>query len=200
MNLATDKLDRMTLPNLLATRYAIDSGGSQLTVRAFATGFLSVFGHNPVISIRALTGQADLADGTLAHAALHVTVKAASLTIENDINDKDRGEMQRAMQAEVLESDEFPEITYAASRISGNMIGEGQFSVVVEGELALHGVARSEPFSARVFVTGDLLRASGEFAVRMSDYQIKPVSAVGGGLKLKDELKITFDVVARKQG
>jgi polyisoprenoid-binding protein YceI len=200
VNLATDKLDRMTLPNLPATRYAIDSGGSQLTVRAFATGFLSAFGHNPVISIRTLTGQADLADGTLAHAALHVTVKAASLTIENDINDKDRGEMQRAMQAEVLESDEFPEITYAASRISGNMIGEGQFSVVVEGELALHGVARSEPFSARVFVTGDLLRASGEFAVRMSDYQIKPVSAVGGGLKLKDELKITFDVVARKQG
>ena len=200
VNLATDKLNRMLLPSLPATLYAIDSGVSRLTVHAFASGFFSAFGHDPVISVRAVTGEADLVGGTLEHAALHVTVKAASLTVENDIGDKDRREMQRAMQVEVLESDKFPAITYEASLISGNMTGEGQFSIVVEGELTLHGVTRSEPISARVFVTGDLLRASGEFALHMSDYQIKPVSAVGGGLKLKDALKITFDVVARKQG
>jgi polyisoprenoid-binding protein YceI len=175
----------MTVPNLATARYAIDSGVSRLTVRAFATGFLSAFGHDPVISVRALTGEAGLADATLEHAALHVTVKAASLNIENEASDKDRREMQRAMQEEVLGTDEFPEITYEASRISGSMTGEGQFSVVVEGELTLHGVTRIEPISARVFVTGNLLRASGNFTLRMNEYQIKPVSAVGGGLKLK---------------
>ena len=44
-----------------------------------------------------------------------------------------------------------------------------------------------------------MLRAFGEFSLRQSDYGIKPVSAVGGGLKVKDEVKFTFDIVARKQ-
>jgi hypothetical protein len=44
-----------------------------------------------------------------------------------------------------------------------------------------------------------MLRAFGEFALRQSDYGIKPPSAVGGGLKVKDEVKFTFDIVARKR-
>jgi hypothetical protein len=44
-----------------------------------------------------------------------------------------------------------------------------------------------------------LLRAFGEVSLRQSDYNIKPVSAVGGGLKVKDEVKFTFDIAARKQ-
>ena len=34
--------------------------------------------------------------------------------------------------------------------------------------------------------------------MRQSDYEIKPVSAAGGTVKLKDELKLSFDIVARK--
>jgi polyisoprenoid-binding protein YceI len=200
VTLAIEKLDSMTSSNVIATRYAIDSGVSRLTVRAFATGFLSALGHNPVISVRGLTGAADLVEGTLEQATLHARVKTDSLSVENDISDKDRREMQRAMNQDVLEAGKFPEITYECSRISGNIAGEGQFVFTLEGELTLHGVTRAEPISGRAFMTGDLLRASGEFAVRLSDYQITPVSAVGGGLKLKDELKVTFDVVARKQG
>lgn len=104
------------------------------------------------------------------------------------------------MNEEVLEVGKFPEISYECSRVSGNMTGERQFNFVLEGELTLHGVTRSQPISGRAFLTGDVLRASGEFALLLSDYQITPVSAVGGGLKLKDEVKINFDVVARKQG
>ena len=195
---AIDRLDSMTPSNATAYRYAIDTGVSRLTVRAFATGLLSAFGHDPVAGVHTLSGEAHLAEGTLEHAALRITAKAASLTIENDANDKDRREMQRAMYAEVLEGDDFPEISYDCSRISGSS-GEGQFMATLDGELTLHGATRSAPISARVLVTGDLLRASGEFTLQMSDYQIKPVSAVAGGLRLKDEIRIAFDVVARKQ-
>ena len=180
--------------------YEVDARASRLSVRAFATGFLSAFGHNPIISVRDLRGQARLSDENLDGATLRATVAADSLRVENDISDKDRKEMQRAMQEEVLEVTRFPEIDYQCARISGNVTGEGQFTFVLEGELALHGVTRSQPISGRAILTGDMMRASGEFALRLSDYQITPVSAVGGGLKLKDELKVTFDVVARKQG
>ena len=199
LTLTIERPNSMTPPNATTTHYGIDSGVSRLTVRAFASGFLSALGHNPVISVRGISGTAGLVDGSLDQATMRASVKADSLSVENDISDKDRREMQRAMNQDVLEADRFPEISYECSRISGSITGEGQFAFVLEGALALHGVSRGHAISGRAFLTGDLLRASGEFGLRLSDYQISPVSAVGGGLKLKDELKITFDVVARKQ-
>jgi hypothetical protein len=49
-------------------------------------------------------------------------------------------------------------------------------------------------------MNGEVLRATGEFSVRQSDYAIRPVSAAAGTVKLKDELKLSFDIFARKQG
>ena len=46
----------------------------------------------------------------------------------------------------------------------------------------------------------DTLRAYGEFLLRQSDFNIKLVSVAGGVVKIKDELKVSFDIVARKQG
>ncbi len=46
-------------------------------------------------------------------------------------------------------------------------------------------------------VTGGDLRAKGEFSLKQTDYKIKLVSVAGGTLKVKNELKCSFDVVAR---
>jgi hypothetical protein len=46
---------------------------------------------------------------------------------------------------------------------------------------------------------GTMLRISGEFPLRQSDYGIEPFSFAGGALRLKDELKFNFELVARKQ-
>jgi hypothetical protein len=52
---------------------------------------------------------------------------------------------------------------------------------------------------AQVRIDGDTLRAYGEFSLRQTDYNIKLASVAGGTIKLKDELKFTFDMAARKQ-
>jgi hypothetical protein len=44
-----------------------------------------------------------------------------------------------------------------------------------------------------------MLRASSDFTLNQTDYNIKLVSVAGGTLKLKDELKFSFEIVARKQ-
>jgi hypothetical protein len=44
---------------------------------------------------------------------------------------------------------------------------------------------------------GDMLRASGEFSIFQSEFGIPPVKVAGGALKLKDELKCAFDIVAQ---
>jgi hypothetical protein len=50
-----------------------------------------------------------------------------------------------------------------------------------------------------VMTMGIMLRISGEFPLRQSDYGIKPVSFAAGTLRLKDEVKFKFELVARIQ-
>jgi hypothetical protein len=42
------------------------------------------------------------------------------------------------------------------------------------------------------------LRASGSFSVKQTDFDMELVSALGGAIRVKDEVKFSFDIVARK--
>lgn len=191
-------IDRTGLSEAATVRYLIDGKGSKFTVQAVATGLLSAFGHNPTFAISDLEGEALVNPSALEESSLHLVIHAASLVVTNDINDKDRDEINRRTHEEVLESDGYPDIGYECSKVSVSKTGEGQYWVALNGELSLHGVTRVQPVSARVTLNGDTLRAAGDFSVRQSDYEIKPVSAVGGAVRLKDELKLSFDITARK--
>ena len=139
------------------------------------------------------------ASSSLEDASLRIVVQASSLTVTDDISKSDRSEIERKMHKEVLETDGFPEIIYECARVSSvQKMGEGSFTAMLNGDLTLHGVTLSQTISARVTLKGDTLRAAGEFSIRQSDYEIRPVSAAGGTVKLKDELKLSFDVAARK--
>jgi polyisoprenoid-binding protein YceI len=186
-------------PEAATVRYVIDAKGGIFTVRAFATGLLSVLGHNPTIAIADFEGEILLNHEAVEQSSMRLVIHAASLTDTDDISEKDRTEINRAMHEDVLESDSYPEIVYECSRLTASKTGEGQYWVALNGELTLHGVNRAQPVSASVSLNGDRLRAAGDFTVRQSDYEIRPVSAVGGTIKLKDELKLQFDITARKQ-
>lgn len=188
------------VPEGATIRYVTETKGSSFTVRAFATGLLSAFGHSPTIAIHDFEGEVCLKPDQLEQSSLRLVIHSASLTVIDEISDKDRKEINRAMHEEVLESDSFPDIVYECSSLSASKTGEGQYWVGLNGELTLHGVSRSQPVSARVWVNGDGLRALGDFSIRQSDYEIKPVSAAAGTIKLKDDLKCSFDISARKQG
>jgi polyisoprenoid-binding protein YceI len=118
----------------------------------------------------------------------------------NDISDKDRREIERVMNREVLEVDRYPEIRYDASAISVSTLDSDLYSADLNGDLSFHGVTRKQPVTVRIAMMGERLRASGDFTMRQSDYGIKPVSVAGGALKLKDELRFSFDVIANSEG
>jgi polyisoprenoid-binding protein YceI len=187
------------LESRFSERYRIDPSISRFTVRAFASGLLSVLGHSPTIAVGDFEGDVLLEKGSLESAALHLRVKAASLLVQDDVSNRDRLEIERQMRDEVLETGRFPDILYKCSSASGSEPAAGPSIVRLNGQLSLHGVARPLPIDAHVNVTGDLLRASGEISLRQTDYDIRLVSAMAGALKIKDELKVSFDIAARKQ-
>jgi polyisoprenoid-binding protein YceI len=180
-------------------RYLIDGKKSSFTVRAFATGLLSAFAHSPTIAIPDFEGEIFVNSDAIAQSSLRMVIHPASLIVTDDISEKDREEINRRMHDEALESDSFPEIVFECSRVSASKSGEGQYWVTLNGELSLHGITHIQPISARVSFSGDVLRATGDFSLRQSDYEIRPVTAAGGTIKLKDELKLSFAISARRQ-
>ena len=179
--------------------YVADVRASEFTVQVFSGGLLSAFGHSPKIAIRDFSLEAELNLDDISQSSLRLTIKADSLGVRDDISDKDRREIERAMRADILETATYPEIVYECSKLTANKSGEGQYSVKLNGDLTMHGVARVQPVSARVAVTGDALRAFGNFTVLQTDYDLTLASVAGGALKVKDELKFSFNILARKK-
>ncbi len=184
--------------HLKSFRYALDTGVSRFTVRAFASGMLSAFGHSPTFAIRQYSGEIQFNPQAPEGASLKMVIKAASIEVADNISDKDRRDIETEMRDRVLEIGKYPEIVYECSRVTLNKTGDDQYSVALNGDPTLHGVTRGQSVTAKIAVTGDVLRAFGECSLRQSDYNIKLVSAMGGGLKVKDEVKLAFDLVARK--
>ena len=87
------------------------------------------------------------------------------------------------MNREVLDTSRYPEILFESSKVSASTAGDGQFFVNMVGTLTLHGVSNNQPVAAQISLTGDMLRAHGEFTILQSAYGIKPVSVAGGALE-----------------
>jgi polyisoprenoid-binding protein YceI len=168
-------------------------------VRAFATGLLAKMGHNPTVGIGDFSGEMKFNPDKLEAGSFRLVIKSASMSVQDEISDKDLREMERLMNQEVLETAKFPEIVYEAPSISVSKMADMLYSATLNGNLTLHGVTRSQPITARVALLGSMLRASSDFTLNQTDYNIKLVSVAGGALKLKDELKFSFEIVARRQ-
>jgi polyisoprenoid-binding protein YceI len=100
------------------------------------------------------------------------------------------------MRREVLETAAFPEIKFAAAVVANERVSPGRYRVRVAGPLALHGVTRTQQADAELLIFDDGVRLRGESPLRLSAYGIRPMTALGSAIKLKDELKVTFDLAA----
>jgi polyisoprenoid-binding protein YceI len=191
--------DSMEAAKTALVHYVVDPKASRFTVQAFATGLLSAVGHNPTIGVRNFSGDVNFNSEALQGNEFRMSVKTNSLIVQDDISDKDRREIERLMNEQVLERARYPEIKYDAPAISIKRLGDALYSAVLDGILTLHGVTCKQLVTARIAVFGSMLRASGSFTLKQTDYQIKLISVAGGALKLKDELKFSFEMVAREQ-
>lgn len=194
--LAAANLSRVAAATIEAARYKIDAAQSRFIVRAFAGGFLSAFAHDHTIAIRDISGEANFTYGTVEPASLHITIKADSLAVTDKIKDTDREKIEGTMRTEVLEVAKYPEITFKSNGVTATKTGDGQYQARISGELTLHGVTRPLTMPAQLEFGDKMLRAKGAFSLKQSSFEIKPVSVAGGTVKVKDELKFTFEIVA----
>ena len=179
--------------------YVIDPTASRFTVQAFATGMLSAFGHNPTIAIRDYRGEVQVASGTYENASVRLTIEASTFEALDEMKRSDREKLQEEMLHSVLDVDRFPTILYESRQILIRKDGGNLLKVSATGDLTLHGVTHVQTFEARALDADSILRIFGDFQIHQSDYGMKQFSVAGGALRLKDELKCKFELVARRR-
>jgi polyisoprenoid-binding protein YceI len=182
----------------MMSHYRFDPGQSRFTLQAFAAGVLSFLGHSPIFAVRDFGGELIVAGATVTGVCL--AVRAASLRLVDEVSANDRREIEGTMFREVLEVERFPEISYAAAAVTGGAVARGHYRLHIAGQLSLHGVTRPQPVDAELLVFDDGVRLRGESPLRLSDYGIKPVTALAGTIRLKDDLAVTFDLAGLPEG
>jgi polyisoprenoid-binding protein YceI len=183
----------------MAARYTLDPSQGRFTVQAFATGLLSALGHSPTFAVRDFSGGIHFERDEIRSMRLDLTVRADSLDLLDRVKDADRREIIDRMRRDVLESSTYPEIAYHSDDVSSEPIAPGRFRVRIGGHLALHGASRPHRVDAEIQVFGDGIRLLGETPLKLSDYGIRPVTALAGAIKLKDDLKVSFDLPGRPE-
>ena len=179
-------------------RYRIDASQSRFMVRAFAGGLLWFKGHDHFIAVRDFTGEAQLSPGASPPASLQMIIRSASLVETRDVfTEQQKQIINKELREIVLETAKYPEITFKSTDVTGTLSG-GQFETKIGGDLTLHGVTRHIVIPAQVTLSGDTLRARGEFTVNRGDYNVHATSALHGTIRVRDELKFTFDILAHQ--
>lgn len=183
---------------LPSTKFAVDNRASRLTVQAFASGLASVMAHCPTFAIREFTGEVSVSAPRPERGTCRLSIRASSLDIMDDVTRQDRQAIEKTMFQEVLEIAKFPEIVFEAPQVSLAKIGENMHRVSSVGSLSLHGVKSRQSVNCQAVIGEDTLRIYGDCTLLQTDFNITIASVAGGTLKLRNELRMAFFLIARK--
>ncbi len=166
----------------------IDGARSTITVHVYKSGFLSAFGHNHEIQAPIQSGEVKESDSP----SVELRVDARKLeVIDPEVSEGTRAQIQRTMNGiQVLDVGQFPEIRFQSISVEPKAPGHW----IVHGNLALHG--RERPIAVEVTLTGERYRGSA--SLKQTDFGITPIMVAGGTVKVKDEVKIEFEIALIK--
>ena len=125
-------------------------------------------------------------------------MQAGSLEVTDKVSDENRKEIENGMYNDVLEIEKYPVIRYKSTHIAVNKVANNWYRLQITGDLSLHGEKKEHHVDTQLKLRDGEVKLSGDFKLNQTDYGIKIFSAMGGTMKLKDELKFNFEMVAKE--
>ncbi len=179
--------------------YEFDATKSRLEMDVYKEGFFQAFGHDHLMAARDFSGRVLFDADKIGNSSVTLRVAARSIMVADPgESEKDRGTVQATMLGnKVLDAARFPEIVFTSTGVTKVETQAEGSSITLAGILQLHGIEKSMSLPAMVRVSGDELIAKGEVFLRQTDYGITPVKIGGGAVKVKDRLRIRFEIHAR---
>jgi polyisoprenoid-binding protein YceI len=125
-------------------------------------------------------------------AEARVTIDAASLVTGNAERDAD-------MRQEFLEVAKFPSIEFTVTDLltPRPAASQGEWDLILQGRLTVHGVTREVKVPLTVGLRADHLTARGQVRLDMRDYNIRVPRLFL--VPMKSEVLVGFEVVARPE-
>jgi polyisoprenoid-binding protein YceI len=167
-----------------ASSSPIDTERSTVTVHVYRSGLFSFAGDNHEI-------QAPIVSGTVDETARTVefTVDVRGMRVlDPNLSASKRAQVQEKMLSpDVLDPDRYPEIKFRSTKVEE----EGSKHFSVSGNLTLHGQTRP----IEVSVSSAQSHYRGSATLKQSEFGITPISIGGGTIKVKDEVRIDFEIV-----
>jgi polyisoprenoid-binding protein YceI len=200
---------RRVLPLLLLTvfafgqsrtrTYTLVPSESSFWVSVGKAGLFSALAHDHEIGVKRFSGRVVVPEAGASGGSLEMEVDATSLEVlDKNPSEEDKKKIFNSMHNEVLESAKHPKIAFKSVSVNDvKQTGDGAYSFVVNGDLTLRGVTKRIAVPVAATITPQQLRATGKYTLKQSDYGIKPYSAAGGAVKVKDEIVVNFNIVAK---
>jgi len=183
----------MTMPASAAERACIVPGQGYFRIHVGTAGLFGAFAHDHSIEAKKVVGCASIDPKDLQRSSVKLEFPAADIrVIDPKESEKDRAEVQKTMETDVLRVSEYPRVTFESTAVEH--AGEAnQFRV--RGNLTIRG--KTQPVVIPLTVTRSAdgtYRAKGEYRFKQSSFLIKPIQLAGGTVKVKDELQTQFDL------
>lgn len=184
--------------------YRIDAGRSELRVLVYRAGPMARFGHNHVMTNRAISGSVTVAD-TLSSSVFSLSVPAAEFVVddaemrreegadfEGDIApDAKDGTLRNMLSPSLLDAAEFPSILVRSVAVDDS---HGALTATLSIQIAGHESTVMAPFTLEV--DSGRLSAWGSVDLRQTELGLTPFSLMLGVLKVQDEIHMKFRIVA----
>ncbi len=156
------------------------------------TGLLS--GKKHLFAFERWSGKLQFTPGKPEEAVVNLSIQANSSRCRDTwVSAKDLRKIEETALKDMLAAVRFPQITFRSDLVRR---GEGT-DHQVRGLLAIRDLAK--PVSVSVTMKpdgGESIRFDGSASVRLSDYGLKPPSAILGAIGTKNEMMLRFTLVA----
>lgn len=192
------------LPVEDAVHYRIDPDGSELRILLFRGGPLAEFGHNHVVVADDMSGDAYLA-AEFRDSGFRLRIPVSDFKVDPPSARREEGGVfAKELSAEardstrknmlgpnVLDAKSHPVIDIRSVTIKGPGWGPD-----ITVRITLHGVSRDVTVPVAVEYGENRLRITGLMELKQTDFGITPFSAMSGGLRVQDRIRIRFRITA----
>jgi polyisoprenoid-binding protein YceI len=167
-----------------------DTARIELTVDK--TGLLR--GKQHLFVFEEWSGMLQFTPGKPEQAVVTLSIKASSIRcLDTWVSAKDLRNIEETARKDMLAADRFPQITFVSDLVRRTEGADHQ----IRGMVTMRGLAKPATVLVTMKTDGsESLRFDGSATVRLSDYGLKPPSAILGAIGTRNEIMLRFTLVA----
>ena len=160
-------------------------------------GLFKVFGHDHRVRVGAFTGTVEWNSENPERSRFTLEVDPASLSVaDEELDEDDRAKVQGDMETKALALSEHATIAFTSTGVRVRDTRGGALRLELEGTLHLRGESQPLEVPVTVELSGERMTVSGELELDSKRWGVPQISALGGSVKTKEKLRLTFEIVA----